>query len=244
VGKIILGLIVLVTFFSKQLCAVGLITQFVLGKEYLKQETTFTQKDKNAFLLGVWFPGIWYVSKECKERCLESCSFDAIHQESDPFKKGVLFNQFLHTLEGQYFYESYFSQILDKTPFEIKECYLNILEDLIFCADPQVEEAKKLANETLFIDFDIENFSKQHSKADMINWYFTIFISISTPPLLIPEEISTNNRYKGLGVNLKLTQEILAQAKELLPTLASDEKILELLNDFILCTKHLIEEGE
>lgn len=113
-----------------------------------------------------------------------------------------------------------------------------------FCADPQVEEAKKLANETLFIDFDIENFSKQHSKADMINWYFTIFISISTPPLLIPEEISTNNRYKGLGVNLKLTQEILAQAKELLPILASDEKILELLNDFILCTKHLIEEGE
>lgn len=78
----------------------------------------------------------------------------------------------------------------------------------------------------------------------MINWYFTIFISISTPPLLIPEEISTNNRYKGLGVNLKLTQEILAQAKELLPILASDEKILELLNDFILCTKHLIEEGE
>lgn len=243
-GKKILGLIVFAALFSKELSAVGLITQFVLGKEYLKQETTFSEKDKNAFLLGVWFPGIWYVSKECKERSLESCCFDAIHQENDPFKKGILFNQFLHTLEGQYFYESYFSQILQKTPFEIKECYLNILEDLLFCKDPEVEAAKKLANETLFIDFDIETFSKQYSKADIINWYFTIFISISTPPLLIPEEISTNNRYKGLGVNLELTQEILAEAKELLPSLATDQKMIELLNDFILCTKHLIEEGE
>lgn len=113
-GKKFLGLIVLVTFFSKQLCAVGLITQFVLGKEYLKQETTFSQKDKNAFLLGVWFPGIWYVSKECKERCLESCSFDAIHQESDPFKKGVLFNQFLHTLEGSIFMSPIFLKFLTR----------------------------------------------------------------------------------------------------------------------------------
>lgn len=232
------------TFFSKQLCGVGLITQYVLGKEYLKQESTFNQKDKNAFLLGVWFPGIWYVSEDCKERRLETCSFSAMQHEKDPFKKGVLFNQFLHTLEWQYFYESYFSKILDKTPFEIKECYLNILEDLLFCQDSEVDEAKKLANETLFVDFDIETFSKKYSKADIINWYFTIFISISTPPLLIPQEISGNNRYKGLGVNLELSDEILAEAKQLLPKLAVDLEMLELLNDFILCTKHLIEEGE
>lgn len=221
---------------SAHVFSVGLLTQYHLGTKFIEKENNYTQRDKNLFLLGVWFPGIWYTSENTLsfQRSFNNMEISEILHEGDPFKKGILFHHFLHSQEKAFFQDSYFQKSLTKDmPYEIKECYLNILEDLLFTHDPLVADAKLLLNEIMYSDFNPESFSEVYSLSDIVKWYYTILISITTPPLEIPDHVTFSNTYKGLKVTVDINSEMLEEAKGKLPNLSQDPKILDELRTFI-----------
>jgi hypothetical protein len=155
-------------------------------------------------------------------------------KENDPFKKGILFHHYLHSHEKRFFENSHFQKSLDSNmPYLIQECYLNILEDLMVKRSESVDKAKILLNEILYTDINLENFSDRYSVSDVIKWYYTIFISITTNPLEIPDHVSFSNTYKGLKVTVDLTPEMLESAKKNLPELSSNEVISQEIKTYL-----------
>ena len=221
-------ILLLALFSTAKALSVGLVTQYYLGSEFISKACSFEERDKHLFLLGVWFPGIWYTSKQAaqKLRMFDALEIQTVLQEQDPFKKGILFHHFLHSHEKKYFENSYLSKSLDdQMPYLIQECYLNIIEDALMTREELVEGAKVLLNDILYRDFNLENFSDQYKLSDIIKWYYTIFVSVTTNPLEIPDHITFSNIYKGLKVTIEITPQMLIDAKNKLPQLVKDESI-------------------
>lgn len=222
-------------FVQFKVCSVGLLTQFYLANTYFESSSGM-QDHKNEFLLGVWFPGIWYVADKIApyDISLNSIQIEDVTNEKDPFRKGVAFHHYLHQQERLFFEkEGVLEKIGADLPYSIQECYLNILEDLEFCNKPFVKDAKRLVNETLFEEFDVSNFSTSYMRADIITWYHTIFLSINTHPLEIPDYVSFANTYKGLKISLELSDRLIEDAKKNLPKLAQDPEVTNCINNFI-----------
>lgn len=96
-----------------------------------------------------------------------------------------------------------------------------------------VDKAKILLNEILYTDINLESFSDRYSVSDVIKWYYTIFISITTNPLEIPDHVSFSNTYKGLKVTVDLTPEMLESAKKKLPELSLNEVISQEIKTYL-----------
>ena len=217
-----------------ELNGVGLLTQYYLGKNYILSQKECSEKDVEAFLLGVWFPGIWYISEIKNSVSQKNCGLQEIEGERDSFKKGILFHKYLHEKEKAFLKDTLFHDYFPKNyPYEIKECYLNILEDLLFTATELPKEAKQLLNHSLYENFSLENFSSDYPLSEIIKWYFTIFISLDTPPLEIINEMSTQNTYKGVGVTLEITDQIIKEAHLRLPSMAIDEELRSILEKML-----------
>lgn len=228
--KVFLISLALLLLQTESLKGVGLLTQYYLGKNYITTKESCSDKETEAFLLGVWFPGIWYISENQKLPSHAFYTKEDVEKESNYFKKGILFNHYLHNQERVLLEKSCFHSYFPKEySYELKECYLNILEDLLLCHTHLPKEAKKLLNQSLYENFSLESFSSEYSLTDVIKWYFTIFISLDTHPLEIIKEMSVKNTYKGLSVNLEITDEILHQAMNLLPKMAQDEEFKSFL---------------
>ena len=215
--------------------SVGLLTQFYLANMYLGTSSELLGH-KSEFLLGVWFPGIWYIADQGPPFAISVNSIGIKHvmAEKNPFRKGVAFHYYLQQQEKLFFENT---GILEKIgadlPYSIQECYVNILEDLEFCNKPFVNEAKRLLNETLFEEFDVSTFSTSYNRADIITWYHTIFLSINTHPLEIPDNVSFANTYKGLKISLELSDKLIEDAKQNLPKLARDPEVTALIETYI-----------
>ena len=147
---------------SAKVLSVGLVTQYHLGSQFLENTCHYNEREKHLFLLGVWFPGIWYTSESKVKpvRFFDVFDSKAIVKENDPFKKGILFHHYLHSHEKRFFENSHFQKSLESNmPYPIQECYLNILEDLMVKRSESVDKAKILLNEILYTDINLESFS-------------------------------------------------------------------------------------
>ena len=230
--KMTFQLAIFFCFFQVNLRAVGLLTQYALASTYLKAESNHNEKEAQAFILGVWFPGIWYISESAQLRDYQEVMIQDLTDEKDYFKKGILFYHFLHNKEKKIVEGSLFDEYFDQeTPYEIKECYLNILEDLLTGDDSLRSSAKRILNHSLYEEFSLENLALGFSLSDVIKWYFTVFISLDTHPLDIIDHMSVGNTYKGLSVNLKITSELLKEAKNLLPKMSGDASLRKFLTN-------------
>ncbi len=221
---------------SAKALSVGLVTQYHLGSKFLENTCNYNEREKHLFLLGVWFPGIWYTSESKVKpvRFFDHFDIKVVLKENDPFKKGILFHHYLHSHEKRFFENSHFQKSLDSNmPYLIQECYLNILEDLIVKRSESVDKAKILLNEILYTDINLESFSNPYSVSDVIKWYYAIFISITTNPLEIPDHVSFSNTYKGLKVTVDLTPEMLESAKKKLPELSLNEVISQEIKSYL-----------
>ena len=214
--------------------SVGLLTQYQKAKEFINR-SSYTEKEKNLFFLGVWFPGIWYISSDGGEYPIDFSSdlLSEINSENHPFLKGIKFNHLIHQQERIVFKNIYENKFDNNLSFHMKECYLNILQDHMIRTKKLVDEVKLLLNEVLYTDYDMRTFSNVYKDKDIITWYYAIIASLQTNPLEIPEDISSSSRYKGLRVTLKVTDDILFQAKKNLPILAEDREINETIKFFL-----------
>lgn len=228
-------IIVLASIFTfSSLHSVGLLTQYQKAKEFINR-SSYTEKEKNLFFLGVWFPGIWYISSDGGEYPIDFSSdlLAEVKSENHPFLKGIKFNHLIHQEERIVFKNIFENKFDNDLSFLIKECYLNILQDHAIRTEKLISEVKLLLNEVLYTDYDMRTFSSVYKENDIITWYYAILASLQTNPLEIPEDISSSSRYKGLRVTLKVTDDILFQAKKNLPILAEDREINETIRVFL-----------
>lgn len=226
-NRLIHGIFSIILIFS---CAKGLsfgvITEFHLAKQYLKKYPVKSPKEEYAFLLGVWLPGAWYVSKTQKQPIPYDCiEINKIKTECDQIKKGILFHKYIHHFEENHYKENGLILKANENNPELLKIATNIFGDMIFYKERYYVEGKKLLNDILYTEFNIDKLTDLFTENDLTVWFFTIFVYLQTSVIDTGSYLTSADKYKGIHYNLSLSEDMRDFLKNELPKFSGDKNI-------------------
>ena len=147
----------------------------MLAREYANLHPFETEREKNAFLLGVWIPDTRFLDADYENPTGVTNSIKEVIAEKDPIKKGMRFFSYIHQFEKKYFedVDDYYENM--KSDDVTWEIVFRVLQDSILGTEVVKNAGTVLINDKLYTEFNISKLTEEYATGDLVIWFYTVF---------------------------------------------------------------------
>lgn len=162
--------------------AVGPHFQLYSSSKIAEKFLEYTPNDRINFLVGTMFPEIWIISKNREFPTFEPYTIQNLHDEKDPFKRGVLFYHMLNSIEERVVkklkYESNFPNGISRDWLVVLK---NMIEDIYVYEETQ-EMSREVLENILHSNLHAKPEILGYRQHDILHWYMGISSYFLTRP--------------------------------------------------------------